>query len=114
MARGYFKVDRHGYGYVLDAAPEIGNYCQLVGERIAQSASTQSGAGYVVDTRHGWTRYHTRVSTSARAEDGSWSRDFFREDALRALPVALTQWGGKLGSFKLRPRPYKTSKRKRR
>jgi len=115
MAKGWFKVDKYGYGYVLNAAPEIGSYCQLEGERIAASASTQSGADYTVDTQHGFTRWHTRVtSPSYRNSDGSWNRDAFREGNLRALPVALSQWGGSFGGFKLKPRKYKASRRGRR
>lgn len=114
MANGYFVHDKHGYGYVLNAAPEIGTYCQMQGEHLASSASTQSGADYTVDTQHGWTRWHTRVTMSSRNADGSWNRDFFREGNLRALPIALVQWGGKTGSFKLKPRPYKASRRRRR
>lgn len=99
-----FVHNRSGYGYVLNASPEIGNQCQLVGEGLASSMTRQSGADYTVDTRHGMTRFHTRVSTSARNSDGSWNRGYFREQALAAMPVALTQHGGKLGSFKLKPR----------
>ena len=113
MASGRFVVDRHGYGYVLNAAPEIGNYCQLEGERIAASTSRQSGADYTVDTQHGWTRWHTRVTVSILDADGNWNSGYFREGGLRSLQVSLTQWGGRVGSFKLKPRPYKASHRRR-
>ena len=68
-----------------------------------------------VDTQHGWTRWHTRVTApSARNADGSWNRDYFRERAFNALPMAHVLYGGKLGSFKLKPRPYRAGRRGRR
>lgn len=112
---GYFVHDRYGYGYVLNASPEIGHYCQLQGEMVADSAWGHSGAEYTVDTQHGWTRWHTRVTApSARNADGSWNRDYFRERAFNALPMAHVLYGGKLGSFKLKPRPYRAGRKGRR
>lgn len=47
MARnGYFVVDRYGYGYVLNASPEIGSYCHLQGQIIADNASSYSGGEF--------------------------------------------------------------------
>lgn len=116
MARnGYFVVDRHGYGYVLNASPEIGSYCQLQGQIIADNASSYSGAEFTVDTRHGFTRWHTRVtSPSARNGDGTWNRDYFRAQNLQALPIANVLYGGRMGSFQLKPRPYKVRRKGRR
>lgn len=115
MARGgYFVHDNHGYGYVLNASPEIGAHCQLQGEFMAASAGHQSGADYTVDTQHGFTRFHTRVTIPQMlSEDGSWNRGYFRETRLHALPVALTQWGGRMGGFQLKPRPWHASRKKR-
>lgn len=116
MARsGYFVPDRHGYGYVLNASPEIGSYCQLQGEIIADNAWGYTGGEYSVDTRHGFTRFHTRVNApSPRNADGSWNRDYFRETHLKGLPIANVLYGGKMGSFKLKPRPYRAGRRGRR
>lgn len=109
----YFVHDKYGYGYVLNTAPEIGNYCQLQGEQLAASTMRQSGADYIVDTQHGWTRWHTRVTVASRDAGGAWNSGYFRERSLRSMQVSLTQWGGKVGSFKLRPRAYRTSRRRR-
>ena len=115
MANGYFVHDKYGYGYVLNASPEVGHYCQLQGQLMADGAWNYSGAEYTVDTQHGWTRWHTRVTApSPHNADGSWNRDYFREQHYGALPGTLRLWGGRVGSFKLKPRPYKAGRRRRR
>jgi len=95
MARGnHFVHDKHGYGYVLNAAPEIGAACQTQGELLAASASHQSGIDYAVDTQHGAHRFHTRVAAPPARGEGGWNSEHFREGSYHALTIVLGQWGG--------------------
>ena len=65
---GFFK-NRRGYSEVLNREPEIRDICQQAGLHAAQDAFALGGrsASYVVDTRSGATRFHTRVATADRS-----------------------------------------------
>ncbi len=88
MARSnYFKPSWHGYRNVMNSNNEVMTACQTRGETLAASASRQSGTEYVVDSRLGMTRVHTRVSTAS-------AKDYFRERHYRALSIAIGMAGG--------------------
>ena len=88
MARSnYFKPSWHGYRNVMNSHNQVMTACQMKGESIAASASIQSGSEYLVDSRIGMTRVHTRVSTVG-------SKEYFRERHYHALSIALGSMGG--------------------
>lgn len=65
MARGRYRVNRRGYAYVLNEAPDVRQVCELAGYRTMREAQAFGGpsSSYVTDTISGVTRFHTRVST---------------------------------------------------
>lgn len=65
MAKGKFVHSKSGYGYVLNTAPDVGQFCQSVGMTAMRQAQMLGGssAAYTCDTQHGAHRWHTRVAT---------------------------------------------------
>ena len=65
MAKSGYHMYRKGYAEVLNREPEIRDVCQQAGLHAAQEAFAIGGghAQYVVDTRSGANRFHTRVRT---------------------------------------------------
>ena len=74
MANRY-KINPAGYAYLLNEAPEVREICHYAGESAASQAEMLGGAhsGFVVDTRVGMRRFHTRVSLVARADPGGFA-----------------------------------------
>lgn len=88
MARnGYFKPSWHGYRVVMNSSNDVMDACEVKAGAIAASAERQSGIDYMVDSRLGMNRIHTRVSTVTKA-------DYYRERHYHALSIALGAAGG--------------------
>ena len=66
MANGKYVPNRHGYGYILNAAPDVKQVIELCTSRAAQMARASGGAHaeYTWDVRHGLRRFHGRVASA--------------------------------------------------
>ena len=66
MANGKYVPNRHGYGYILNVAPDVRQVIELCTVRAAQMARSMGGAHseYNADVRSGLRRFHGRVASA--------------------------------------------------
>lgn len=77
LARGVYKHNPSGYGYVLKG-PDAKSACEIKAAELRARARGISGNTYRIDTMVGQTRIHTRVSTNG-------TNEFYQERRTRAL-----------------------------
>lgn len=84
MARGRYRINPAGYAFLLNEDPNTFSICEYAGNAAAAQAHMLGGASaeYVVDSRSGSRRIHTRVTTANTAA-------FFSERKWHALRNTL-------------------------